>query len=74
MPLVNMSIPQLAAVHQKDEFARGQFLGYVGMLKRNKGFTIIWKAQHPGEITEFKEYENIFKDFRSTLASNVSIK
>ena len=69
-----MTIRQLAEVHKKDEFAREEFLGYVSMLKRNKGFTTIWKAQHPGEITEFQEYENIFKDFRSTLASNVSIK
>ncbi len=72
MPLVNMSIQQLVAVHQMDEFKRGQFLGYVGMLKRNKGFTKQWKAQHPEEITEFQEYENIFKEFRSKLGGSVS--
>ncbi|XP_078370774.1 polyunsaturated fatty acid 5-lipoxygenase-like [Oculina patagonica] len=72
MPLVNMSIQQLVAVHQMDEFKRGQFLGYVGMLKRNKGFTKQWKAQHPEEITEFQEYENIFKEFRSKLGGSGS--
>lgn len=72
MPLVNMSIEQLVAVQKQDEFAQAQFLGYIGMLQRNKNFTKHWKAQNPEEITKFQDYESIFKEFRGNLASSVS--
>ena len=72
MPLVNMSIPRLVAHLSQDAFAKEQFGGYVGMLKKNKGFAAQWRARYPDEITEFQEYENMFKEFRNTLASNVS--
>ena len=72
MPLVNMTIQQLMAVLMKDEFAREQFGGYIGMLRRNKGFTALWKTQHPEEIKEFQDYGTIFNAFRSSLANNVS--
>jgi len=42
------------------------------MLLKNKGVAAKWRAQHPEEITEFQEYENMFKELRSKLASNVS--
>ena len=72
MPLVNMSIQQLVPLLRQDEFAREHFLGYIGMLKRNKNFTTHWKAQNPEEITKFKDYQTIFKEFRDNLASSVS--
>jgi len=72
MPLVNMSIPRLVAHFSQDAFAKEQFGGYVGMLKKNKGFAAQWRARYPDEITEFQEYENMFKEFRNTLASNES--
>ena len=72
MPLVNMSLPQLLAVQGQDEFARGHLLGYIGMLQKNKNFTKQWKAQNPEEITEFQQYDTIFKEFRGELASSVS--
>lgn len=74
MPLVNMSASTLIQLLSQDEFAKEQFNGYVGMLKKNKGFTALWKKQHPGEITEFQDYANIFNDFRSTLGDDVSNK
>ena len=72
MPLVNMSVQQLVAVHSQDEFAQREFLGYIGMLKRNKNFTKHWKVHNPEEITKFQDYETIFKEFRGRLASSVS--
>lgn len=72
MPLVNMSIKQLLAVESQDEFSQGHLRGYTGMLKRNKNFTTHWKAQNPEEITDFQDYETIFKEFRGKLASSVS--
>jgi len=72
MPLVNMSRDQLVAEQTRDEFAREHFRGYTGMLLRNKNFTTHWKAQNPEEITKFKDYETIFKEFRGSLASSVS--
>ena len=72
MPLVNMSIQQLLAVQRQDEFARGHLLGYTDMLQKNKNFTKQWKAQNPEEITEFQQYDTIFKEFRGELASSVS--
>ena len=70
---MNMSIQQLVAVQKQDEFTRAEFLGYIGMLKRNKNFTKQWKAQNPEEITKFQDYETIFKEFRGKLGSSVSI-
>ena len=72
MPLVNMTINQLVAHHSQDAFTKNQFFGYVGMLRKNKGFAEIWRAQHPEEIAVFEEYENMFKSFRGQLGSNVS--
>ena len=74
MPLVNMSALTLIQLLSQDEFAKEQFNGYFGMLRKNKGFTAQWKKQHPGEITEFQDYANIFNDFRSTLGDDVSNK
>lgn len=70
MPLVNMSIKQLVAVESQDEFAQRHLRGYMGMLKRNKNFTKHWKAQNPEEIADFQDYETIFNEFRSKLASS----
>ena len=72
MPLVNMSIQQLLAVQNQDEFARAHLLGYIGMLQRNKNFAKQWKAQNPEEITEFQQYETLFKEIRGEVASSVS--
>lgn len=72
MPLVNMSALTLIQLLSQDEFAKEQFNGYFGMLRKNKGFTAQWKKQHPGEITEFQDYANIFNDFRSTLGDDGS--
>ena len=72
MPLVNMSIQQLLAVQNQDEFARGHLLGYISMLRRNKNFGKDWKAQNPEKIAEFQQYETLFKEFRGEAASSVS--
>lgn len=72
MPLVNMTVKQLRDHYQQDAFARDHFLNYVSMLLRNKGFAAQWRAQHPEEMTKFQDYENMFEEFRSNLASNGS--
>ena len=72
MPLVNMSIQQLLAVQNQDEFAREHLLGYIGMLQRNENFTKRWKVQNPEEIAEFQQYETLFKELRGEVARSVS--
>ena len=72
MPLVNMSIQQLLAVQNQDEFARGHLLGYISMLRRNKNFGKDRKAQNSEEIAEFQQYETLFKEFRGEAARSVS--
>ena len=72
MPLVNMTILQLSAHNQKDPFERSHFLGYVKMLLKNKAFGKKWIAENPKEMTAFREYEDLFRTFRSTLSSDIT--
>ena len=72
MPLVNMSIPRLVAHLSQDAFEKEHFDSFSGMVIKNIGFAAQWREQHPEEITDFQEYENIFKEFRNNLASKVS--
>lgn len=72
IPLVNMTILQLSAHYQKDPFERSHFLGYVKMLLKNKAFGKKWIAENPKEMTAFREYEDLFRTFRSTLSSDIT--
>lgn len=69
MPLVNMTIKQLADHHTKDEFAREHFVNYFSMLLKTRKLGAQWLAQHPEEITDFQGYENIYNEFRSNMAT-----
>ena len=74
MPMLNMSIPGLAAHYSlSDTFGKEHFFTYVGMLKKNSEFGNQWMTEHPEEIREFQGYEDMFHEFRSKLASNVSL-
>lgn len=72
MPLVNMNKSTLIQVLKQDEFAKDQFNGYAGMLRKNRDFSKTWKKKHPKEITELQDYAKIFNDFRSELGENGS--
>lgn len=73
MPLVNMTIEQLAAHHSKDEFFREHFTNYFGMLMKTRRLGAQWIAQHTEEITEFEGYEDIYHSFRSSMIVPVSV-
>lgn len=73
IPLVNMTINQLAEHHKKDEFAKEHFVNYYRMLLKTRELGKDWIAQHPEEITDFQEYENIFKEFRSSMENMATV-
>ncbi|XP_078365273.1 allene oxide synthase-lipoxygenase protein-like [Oculina patagonica] len=67
MPLVNMTIKQLAAHHSQDEFFKEHFTNYFGMLMKTRRLGAQWIAEHTEEITEFQGYENIYHEFRRNM-------
>lgn len=67
MPLVNMTIQQLAAHHSQDDFFKEHFTNYFGMLMNTRRLGAQWIADHTEEITEFQGYENIYHQFRRNM-------